>query len=178
MRDMIIAWLVWLSADPVALDAEYPKAAATVAARAGRAWPWRIRSRRPRQSQDAQTGSACRERRPRLAHRPSVNAGGAVGDALDTLTLRGLSRRSTQQVGPPAAELEHTCDVIVAEICRVWPERTMADIAARKGTSKAADEAVDAVKVTVAKTRENIEARWGCKPGQGGPRPGAPCLRN
>lgn len=32
MRDLIIAWLVWLSADPVAVDAEYPKAAAAVSA--------------------------------------------------------------------------------------------------------------------------------------------------
>jgi hypothetical protein len=32
MRDLILAWLVWLSADPVAVDAEYPKAAAAVAA--------------------------------------------------------------------------------------------------------------------------------------------------
>lgn len=32
MRDLIIAWLVWLSADPVAVDAEHPKAAAAVAA--------------------------------------------------------------------------------------------------------------------------------------------------
>ena len=32
MRDLIIAWLVWLSADPVALDMESAKAAAAVAA--------------------------------------------------------------------------------------------------------------------------------------------------
>lgn len=32
MRDLLIAWLVWLSADPVAVDAEAPKAAAAVAA--------------------------------------------------------------------------------------------------------------------------------------------------
>jgi len=32
MRDLIVAWLVWLSADPVAVDAEAPKAAAAVAA--------------------------------------------------------------------------------------------------------------------------------------------------
>lgn len=32
MRDLIIAWLVWLSADPVALDVEAAKAAAAVAA--------------------------------------------------------------------------------------------------------------------------------------------------
>lgn len=31
MRDIIISWLVWLSADPVSVDAEYPKAAAAVA---------------------------------------------------------------------------------------------------------------------------------------------------
>jgi len=32
MRDLVLAWLVWLSADPVALDVEAAKAAAAVAA--------------------------------------------------------------------------------------------------------------------------------------------------
>lgn len=32
MRDFILAWLVWLSADPAAVDVERPKAAAAVAA--------------------------------------------------------------------------------------------------------------------------------------------------
>lgn len=91
-------------------------------------------------------------------------AGVAVGDALDTLTLRELCDAVRTQIGPRAEQLEHTCDVIVTEICRVWPERTMADIASRMTTPKAADEVLDAISVTTAKTRENIEARWGCKP--------------
>lgn len=87
-----------------------------------------------------------------------------VGDALDTLTLRELCDAVREQIGPRAAELEHTCDVIVTEICRCWPERTMADIAARMTTARAADDVLDAIAVTTAKVRENIEARWGCKP--------------
>lgn len=87
-----------------------------------------------------------------------------MGDALDTLTHEGLRYAIREAIGPPGKVLEHTCDVIVDEICRVWPERTMADIARRKSTSQAADDVLDAIAVTVAKTRENIEARWGCKP--------------
>ncbi len=87
-----------------------------------------------------------------------------MGDALDTLTLRELCDAVREQIGPHAAELEHTCDVIVTEVCRCWPERTMADIAARKDTASAADDVLDAIAVTTAKVRENIEARWGCKP--------------
>lgn len=87
-----------------------------------------------------------------------------MGDALDTLTLRELADRVREQIGPPAEQLEHTCDVIVHEVCRCWPERTMADIAGKLGCSKAADDVLDAIAVTTAKVRENIEARWGCKP--------------
>jgi hypothetical protein len=32
MRDLLIAWLAWLSADPVAASLEHPRAAAAVAA--------------------------------------------------------------------------------------------------------------------------------------------------
>jgi hypothetical protein len=87
-----------------------------------------------------------------------------VGDALDTLTLREVCDAVREQIGPRAELLEHTCDVIVTEVCRCWPERTMADIAAKLGCPKAADQVLDAIAVTTAKVRENIEARWGCKP--------------
>lgn len=87
-----------------------------------------------------------------------------MGDALDTLTLRELADRVRHQIGPRAEQLEHTCDVLVVEVCRCWPERTMADIAQRLNSSEAADDVLDAIAVTTAKVRENIEARWGCKP--------------
>jgi hypothetical protein len=32
MWELLLSWLVWLSADPVTLDHEYPRAAAAVAA--------------------------------------------------------------------------------------------------------------------------------------------------
>ena len=32
MWELLISWLVWLSVDPVVIDAEYPRAAAAVAA--------------------------------------------------------------------------------------------------------------------------------------------------
>lgn len=108
--------------------------------------------------------AACRERRPRLVHRPRLDAGGAVGDALDTLTLRELADLIREAIGPRAEHLEHTCDVLVLEVCRCWPEKTMAGIATNLHSSRAADELLDAIAVTTAKVRENIEARWGCKP--------------
>lgn len=87
-----------------------------------------------------------------------------MGDALDTLTLRELCDAVREQIGPQAEQLEHTCDVIVTEVCRCWPEATMAEIAKKLGSHKAADDVLDAISVTTAKVRENIEARWGCKP--------------
>lgn len=87
-----------------------------------------------------------------------------MGDALETLTLRELCDAVREQIGPRGDQLEHTCDILVTEVCRCWPERTMASIAARKHTAGAADEVLDAIAVTIAKVRENIEARWGCKP--------------
>lgn len=87
-----------------------------------------------------------------------------MGDALDTLTLRELADIIRESIGPKAEALEHTCDVLVTEVCRCWPEKVMADIASKANTSKAADDVLDAIAVTTAKVRENIEARWGCKP--------------
>lgn len=85
-----------------------------------------------------------------------------VGDALGTLTLEGLRATVREFIGPSGAVLEHTCDVIVEEICRQWPERTMAEYA-RKGDS-AGSKALDAIPVITARVREQIEARWGIKP--------------
>ena len=87
-----------------------------------------------------------------------------MGDALDTLTLRELCDVVREQIGPQAEQLEHTCDVIITEVCQCWPEMTMAEIARKLSSPKAADDVLDAISVTTAKVRENIEARWGCKP--------------
>jgi hypothetical protein len=57
MRDLILAWLVWLSADPVAVDAEYPKAsAAVIAARASMA----VESQPPATPKPGCKGGNCR----------------------------------------------------------------------------------------------------------------------
>lgn len=87
-----------------------------------------------------------------------------MGDALDTLTLRELCDAVREQIGPRAEQLEHTCDIIVTEVCRCWPERTFADLAKNLACERAGDRVLDAIAVTTAKVRENIEARWGCKP--------------
>lgn len=86
-----------------------------------------------------------------------------MGDALETLTHEGLRYAIREAVGPPGEVLEHTCDVIVDEICRQWPERTMADIARRLKEDKAGDQALDAIAVIIARVREQIEARWKCR---------------
>lgn len=87
-----------------------------------------------------------------------------MGDALVTLTLRELADLVRSSIGEKGEPLSHTCDVIVMEICRCWPEVVMAEIATKLGCSQAADKVLDAISVTTAKVRENIEARWGCKP--------------
>lgn len=86
-----------------------------------------------------------------------------MGAALGTHTIEALRSSVREAIGPPAEVLEHTCDVIVDEILRQWPERAMADIARRMGTNKAGGEALGAVAVIAARVREQIEARWGCR---------------
>lgn len=86
-----------------------------------------------------------------------------MGDALETLTHEGLRYAIREAVGPPGEVLEHTCDVIVDEICRQWPERTMADIARRLTSHTAGDQALDAIAVIIARVREQIESRWKCR---------------
>jgi hypothetical protein len=85
-----------------------------------------------------------------------------VGDTLDTLTLDGLRATVRAFIGPPGEALEHTCDVIVEEVCRQWPEKTMADYAAK--LDAVGDKVLDAIAVITARVREQIEARWGVKP--------------
>jgi hypothetical protein len=87
-----------------------------------------------------------------------------VGDTLDTLTLEGLRATVREFIGPSGATLEHTCDVIVDEICRQWPERTMADYARKIDSNAVGAKVFDAIPVITARVREQIEARWGIKP--------------
>jgi len=87
-----------------------------------------------------------------------------VGDALDTLTLEGLRANVRETIGTPGDVLAHTCDVIVEEICRQWPERTMADYARKLDTESTGAKVFDAIAVITARVREQIEARWGCRP--------------
>ena len=86
-----------------------------------------------------------------------------MGDALGTLTHEGLRWTVREAVGPPSDILEHTCDVIVDEICRQWPERTMADLARKLDCDAAGGRALEAIAVITARVREQIESRWRCK---------------
>ena len=87
-----------------------------------------------------------------------------MGDALDTLTHQELLDAVREAIGPPAEQLAHTCDVIVDEVCRQWPERTMAKLARKLDSEEAGGKVLDAVAVITARVREQIEARWGCQP--------------
>lgn len=86
-----------------------------------------------------------------------------MGDALDTLTHEGLRYLIRSAIGPPGERLEHTCDVIVDEICRQWPERTMADLARKMDSETAGTKVLEALTVIRARVREQIEARWSCR---------------
>ena len=87
-----------------------------------------------------------------------------MGDALDTLTLGDVRDAIRGAIGYPAEQLGHTCDVIVEEVCRQWPERHMAALARKLDSQSAGGQVLDAIPVITARVREQIEARWGCKP--------------
>jgi hypothetical protein len=86
-----------------------------------------------------------------------------VGDALDMLTLGDVRAAIRGAIGYPAQQLGHTCDVIVDEVCRQWPERHMANLARKLDCDSAGGQVFDAIAVITAKVREQIEARWDCK---------------
>ena len=86
-----------------------------------------------------------------------------MGDAPVTLTPRELADTVRLRIGEHGESFGHTCDIIIAEICRCWPMEEMADIAAHLKDSHTADRFLNAFNVITAKVRENIEARWGCK---------------
>jgi hypothetical protein len=89
-----------------------------------------------------------------------------VGDALDTLTLGEVREAIREAIGQPAEKLCHTCDVIVDEVCRQWPERHMASLARKLDCDSVGGQVLDAISVITARVREQIEARWGCKPSE------------
>ena len=82
-----------------------------------------------------------------------------MADDVDLVTLMDLCNAVREQI-PYGNELEHSCDVFVTEACRCWPADHMEKIADNLGSSRAADKLLDALGVTVAKVRENVESRW------------------
>lgn len=87
-----------------------------------------------------------------------------MGDALVTPTLDDLCEAIREAIGEPAATLAHTCDVLVEETCRQWPERTMANYARRLNSEANGAGVLDAIPVITARVGEQIEARWGLLP--------------
>jgi hypothetical protein len=73
-----------------------------------------------------------------------------VGDALDMLTLREVRDAIRATIGYPAEQLGHTCDVIVEEVCRQWPERHMAELARKLDSTCAGGQVLDAIPVITA----------------------------
>jgi hypothetical protein len=106
------------------------------------------------------SGSVARDCFTGQAHGREVT----VGDALDTLTLLDLCETIREAIGEPALTLAHTCDVLVEETCRQWPERTMAKYASKLDSEANGVGVLDAIPVITARVGEQIEARWGLVP--------------
>lgn len=87
-----------------------------------------------------------------------------MGGAPDSQRLRTLADLIRSTIGPAGVTLSHTCDVLIEEICRCWPDKTMESIAANPTSQENCDAVLAAIDVISAKVRENIEARWGCRP--------------
>lgn len=87
-----------------------------------------------------------------------------MGDAPDSRRLRTLADLIRSTIGPAGVTLSHTCDVLIMEICRCWPGKLMETIAADPASEANCEAVLAAIDVITAKVRENIEARWGCRP--------------
>lgn len=87
-----------------------------------------------------------------------------MGDAPDSQRLRTLADLIRSTIGPAGVTLSHTCDVLILEICRCWPDKAMHNIAADPTSEENCTAVLAAIDVISAKVRENIEARWGCRP--------------
>lgn len=87
-----------------------------------------------------------------------------VADHADA-RLTQLREAVRERIGEPARQLTHTCDVLVDEACKWWPEREFIRIAsAVENDSSQGKDAIHALGVLAAKVREMLEARWGQQP--------------
>lgn len=81
-----------------------------------------------------------------------------MGDAPG-MRLADLQDEIRTRLGPKCKGMAGGADEVVNTALRFWPERAMAEYAAKsksKGT-----EVLDAIVVIWAKVREDLEARWG-----------------
>lgn len=90
-----------------------------------------------------------------------------MGDT-EASRLTQLRDAVRERIGKHAERLTHTCDVIVDEACRFWPEKEFLRIAAEVEANRSdGRDAIAVISTLVAKCRENIEARWGNQHTQG-----------
>lgn len=81
-----------------------------------------------------------------------------MGDASG-MRLADLQEEIRTRLGPKFAGMHGGIEEVVRTSLRFWPERAMADYAAKQPHSQM--QALDAVSVIQAKVREDLEARWG-----------------
>lgn len=82
-----------------------------------------------------------------------------MGDAPATTALDQLRDEIRRRLGSQAAGIAEACDEITCAACVWWPQDYMAKIARRRGDS--GPDALAALAVIEAKTREDVEARFG-----------------
>ena len=88
---------------------------------------------------------------------------GAAGETR----LEQLRAAVRDRIGQPAHTLSHSCDVMVDEVCRFWPLKEFQRLADDQHGPATGGDVIRAMRVVVAKARENLEARWGlAKPTQ------------
>ena len=85
----------------------------------------------------------------------------AVSAAPAGTSLAGLRRIIRTRLDVHATQAA-AIDEFVSAACRCWPQQHMTKLARRQPESQ--HHAVDAVKVIVAKVREDVEAMWGNPP--------------
>ena len=81
-----------------------------------------------------------------------------MGDAPG-MRLADLQADIRERLGPKCTGMTGGVDEVVCTALRFWPERAMADYAAKQKTSGM--QVLDAISVIWAKVREDLEARWG-----------------
>jgi hypothetical protein len=83
-----------------------------------------------------------------------------VGNAPAVSDVQGLKAQIRRRLRDQAVGLEEACDEIVETTCRFWPLKHMAVMASRQKWQPEPD-ALNAVAVISAKSREDMEARFG-----------------